>query len=159
MDTPLGRQCFPGCEGPNGAAQDVGDAYYAAARATGGATYSICATSWAPLFSVLTETVVTSATVPCHYALPPPPSGYVFDAMRVNATFNRGNPNEERFPRAVDGARCTDAEGRAERAWYFDDNDSPMQILLCPAACEVVESVETGRLDIELGCQTDVILI
>ncbi len=64
------------------------------------------------------------------------------------------------YPRAIDPSRCTDAGGAPVGAWYYDDNDAPSQIILCPAACMQVESdVAPAHMDIELGCETELVLI
>jgi hypothetical protein len=46
-----------------------------------------------------------------------------------------------------------------ERAWFYDDNEAPTRILMCPAACDLVESDGTGQVVIILGCDTGMILI
>jgi hypothetical protein len=37
-------------------------------------------------------------------------------------------------------------------AWYYDDNESPNQLLLCPAPCEVVQDDPDPSIEIVLGC-------
>jgi len=155
----LGRICDPGCEGPHGDAADVGARYYSLAMMTGGTTFSICTGDWSPLFATLRDSVVISASLPCFYALPAPPAGETFNPAEVNVVFTSSGGGEESFPRAIDPSRCTDSAGAPVRAWYYDDNDAPTQILLCPAACDLVESDTAGRMNIALGCETEMVLI
>jgi hypothetical protein len=41
-----------------------------------------------------------------------------------------------------------------EGGWYYDNPAAPTKILLCPASCELVQSVNQGAIEIVLGCQT-----
>jgi hypothetical protein len=149
----------PGCAGPHGEAADIGRVYYELAMATGGQTHSICAADWSPLFTRVRDSVVSSASIPCVYELPDPPEGETFDPMKVNVTFTSGAGVETTLPRAIDEARCTSAAGVPERAWFYDDTEAPTRILMCPAACDLVESDGTGQVVIILGCDTGMILI
>lgn len=156
----LGEICEPGCEGPHGDAADVGARYYRLAEVTGGTTFSICASDWSALWTTLRESVVVSAMLPCYYELPEPPEGETFDEERVNVSFTDPSGAETVLPRAIDSTRCTDGSGSPVRAWHYDDNDAPSQIILCPAACELVEGAGEGaRVDIALGCETEMVLI
>jgi hypothetical protein len=155
--------CFinvPGCAGPRGEAADIGAAYYRLAFATSGTVFSICSVDWSPLWTTLRESVLLSASVPCVYALPEPEPGMVFDRERVNVVFTDSGGGTTTYPRAIDMSRCTDAGGGPVRAWYYDNNDAPTQILLCPAACMQVESAGEGAsMQIQLGCETEIVLI
>jgi hypothetical protein len=154
--------CFimmAGCAGPHGEAADIGHTYYRLAALTGGQTHSICAADWSPLFTRVRDSVVSSASIPCVYTIPDPPAGETFDPTKVNVTFTNGAGVETTLPRAIDEARCTSATGMPERAWFYDNNDAPTRINLCPAACDFVGSDAAGRLVIVLGCDTGMILI
>jgi hypothetical protein len=161
VDIPfIGRMCDRGCQGPRGDAADIGERYYSLATMTGGTQYSICAVDWSPLWATLLGSVVTSAAVPCRFSIPPPPEGMSFDAAAVTVTYTSSSGAETSYPRALDAARCTDGAGDSVRAWYYDDNDAPTQILLCPAACMEVESDTGGaRVDVAFVCEPQFVLI
>ncbi len=143
---PLGI-CDPGCTGPNGDAVDIGVEYYSLAELTGGEQFSICTDDWSDLFETLRDVVVVSASIPCAYDLPDPPDGMVFDPGLVNVEYTNDDGVVEAFARAMNPARC-----EASRAWFYDSNDAPTRIALCPAACDLVEESVTGHVDIALGC-------
>ena len=85
----------------------------------------------------------------CEFAIPPPPDGMTFDRNRVNVDYTPGGGGAlVRYPRVDGPAACTTG------GWYYDDPLAPTQILLCPAACAVVESDPAARVDIALGCAT-----
>lgn len=150
---PLGTNCDPGCEGPNGAAADIGAIYYELADLTGGEQFSICTSNWSALFSTLRDVVVVSATIPCAYQLPDPPAGMSFDPNLVNVVYTDDDGVEHVFARAMSPESCDD-----ELAWYYDSNDSPTRIQLCDAACSMVSEAVTGQVDIALGCAPDEII-
>ena len=152
--------CVPGCEGPHGDAPDVGARYYRLAGLTGGTTFSICSERWDDLWTTLRESVLVSATLPCYYALPTPAGGETLNPDQVNVTYTPSSGTGTNLPRALDAARCTDSSGTGVAAWYYDNNDAPTQIILCPAACTLVEGGGEGAsLNIVLGCETEMILI
>lgn len=150
---PLGTNCDPGCEGPNGAAADIGATYYELAELTEGEQFSICTASWSALFETLRDVVVVSATIPCAYQLPDPPPGMSFDPDLVNVVYTDDEEGEHVFARAMSAERCDD-----ELAWYYDSNDSPTRIQLCEAACALVGEAVTGQVDIALGCAPDEVI-
>jgi hypothetical protein len=145
--------CQDGCTGPNGDAADIGRRYYEAAVMTGGEQFSICTEDWTGLFATLSRAVVVSATLPCIYELPDPPAGMSFDSSRVNVVFTDDGGVDRSLPRAIDPSRCGE-----EPAWFYDDNDRPSRIDLCPAACELVQASLSGRMHVALGCETEEIL-
>lgn len=144
----VGGVCEEGCEGPNGAASAIGERYYELADLTGGEQFSICTSDWSALFDTLSEAVILSAALPCFYDLPEPPAGMVFDPERVNVVLTDESGEETTLARAMTPEACED-----HLAWYFDDNEIPTRIVLCPAACELVEGLVRGEVDIALGCE------
>lgn len=145
--------CDPGCSGDNGDASDIGAEYYALADATGGEQFSICTSDWSGLFETLRDVVLVSAALPCFYSIPSPPEGMVFTPSLVNVTFTDDTGSEHTFARAMDPDRCEDSA-----AWYFDNNDAPTRIELCPTACDMVSASTVGDVNVAFGCEPDVII-
>jgi len=129
----------------------VGRRYFDAAAATGGLEFSICTNDWSGLFRTLAETVAVTEELPCAFVLPEPPEGMVFDRMQVNVTHTPEGGSTAVLPYAGGAAGCGSTNG-----WYYDDEESPSQIILCPSACEAVTS-GPGAVDITLGCATVII--
>jgi hypothetical protein len=52
-----------------------------------------------------------------------------------------------------------DAEGdcKDNGAWYYDNNDKPTRLLLCPATCDAVQKDPDSRIDIVLGCAQTIV--
>lgn len=129
-------------------AASVGDRYFDAAEATGGHSFSICTDDWSGLFRTLAETVAVTEELPCVFELPEPPEGTVFDRSRVNVEHTPEGGAPRIFPYSGSGADCGSALG-----WYYDDEISPSQIILCSASCDAV-TAGPGRVEIRLGCET-----
>jgi hypothetical protein len=82
----------------------------------------------------------------CAYKLPVPTSGEP-DTDKLNVVFTPDAAGEpEYFPRVQTAADCL-----GNKAWYYDDNANPTQIILCPAACDLVTN-QKGTVVVELGC-------
>ena len=38
--------------------------------------------------------------------------------------------------------------------WYFDDNQNPTAIILCPQTCSAVQSDAQAQIDVSFGCES-----
>ena len=121
--------------------------YIALSDATAGQKISICVSDWSMVFGPLKMAVITSAPLPCEYALPAPPSGASLDPTLVNVGVLQGAASPKTLPRASSMQACANAE-----AWFYDDPKSPTMIRMCPAACSSITS--GGSIEITLGCET-----
>ncbi len=85
----------------------------------------------------------------CQYQLP---TGAKADPTKVNVQFTPDGQPGQTFPNVSDASKCL-----GQPAWYYDKNPpaTPSQILLCPAACDLVKN-QKGSLEIVLGCATQV---
>jgi hypothetical protein len=81
----------------------------------------------------------------CAYKMPVPTSGEP-DKESLNVVFTPEGGSAEYFPRVQSPTECL-----GKKAWYYDDNANPSQIILCPAACDLVTNVK-GTVVVELGC-------
>jgi hypothetical protein len=121
--------------------------YLALSDATAGQKISICVSDWSMVFGPLKTAVITSAPLPCEYALPAPPSGASLDPTRVNVGVLQGTASSKTLPRASNMQACASAE-----AWFYDDPSAPTMIRMCPAACSSI--TVGGSIEITLGCET-----
>ena len=151
MNEKLGRPFFFHSIVADGQATDclysrVGTQYLTLSEQTRGQKLSICAEDWSALFAQLEEAIVSTATIPCDFEVPPPPRGETLDPSAVQVVFRPTGSAEEQFPRAESAAACGD-----ETAWHYDDASDPSRIELCPAACDAVK--RSGKVDIAFGCE------
>lgn len=145
-----------GCSGPHGDAPATGQEYVDLAARTMGRQISICSSDWSVVFDSLLASIAIPMPIPCEFAIPEPPEGMELDRTRVNVVYTPGGggaPITFPFVGTPDGAMCPPgADG-----WYYDDPETPTQIILCPSTCSRVDSDTTGSVDIALGCETLII--
>ncbi len=89
-----------------------------------------------------------TAFLPCVVAIPKPPDDKILDADSVQVTFVDGAYHPQVLVRTAGKSSCTATSG----GWYFDDDDSPTSIHLCPTSCDLVSSDPAGKLTISLTC-------
>jgi hypothetical protein len=85
----------------------------------------------------------------CQFLLPTPDKGEA-DPDKLNVSFTPPGGTPEIFPKVDSASQCL-----GQKAWYYDQYPNPKQILLCPAACDLVQNGQ-GAISIELGCLTKV---
>jgi len=67
----------------------------------------------------------------------------------VNVRFMPDGGNSEVIPQVASASQCG-----ADGGWYYDNPAAPTKVLLCPASCDLVTSVNQAAIEIVLGCQT-----
>lgn len=92
---------------------------------------------------------IRGAALGCNYNIPVPAMGQP-DYTKVNVQYTPSNGPAEVFPHYPDKASCP-ANGDG---WYYNNNASPTQIILCDATCAKVSADQMGKIDILLGCKT-----
>lgn len=139
-------------DGPLGSCMGSGPGteYFSAAMTTGGEQLKLCG-DWGTAFQKLQSNVIASVPLPCDYAIPPPPNGEKLDPAAVQVVYTPNGSADDEFAKAPSAASCGDFKG-----WYFDDNNAPTKVQMCPAACETVKS--GGALSIGFGCAPSVVL-
>lgn len=79
--------------------------------------------------------------------LPEPASG-VLDVNKILVQYTPNGGDPVALTRVTDISKCE----QHDNAWYYDNNTSPTHIVLCPDTCASIGSVETGKIDLLLGC-------
>ena len=89
---------------------------------------------------------IQQASLGCEFLMPAADGGKV-DASKVELRYTSGSTGvEETFPK-VDGVGNCNGDG-----WYFDDNNAPTKLILCPDSCNKVKNDSTGKVNVSLGC-------
>jgi hypothetical protein len=83
----------------------------------------------------------------CQYKIPAPSSGDTLDYAKVNVQFTT-NGKQTIFPQVSDKSKCPSSGN----AWYYDNNTTPTEIILCSTSCGTVSV--GGEIDVLTGCQT-----
>ncbi len=115
---------------------------------TGGLSGDMCLQDFDPVFAELGGAVIASATLSCEWEIPPPPEGEDLNPNMVNVEYIDSNSQSVFIGRVMSLADCsTVAQG-----WYYDDNTTPTQVLVCPQTCEWIQGEEGSQLTIHFGC-------
>jgi hypothetical protein len=81
----------------------------------------------------------------CTFTMPTTDAGIINkDNVKVFYTSGSGTPTE--LPHVTNQAACTGP------GWYYDNNNNPSTIELCPGSCSTVQADPNAKIDIELGC-------
>lgn len=91
---------------------------------------------------------VRGEALPCEFEIPEKVAGGEVDPGFVNVLFTPGGGEAVILPQDPECA----GEG-----WRYDDPVKPTHILFCPASCSVVKKDYDAKVQILLGCKTEVV--
>ncbi len=83
----------------------------------------------------------------CTFAMPTSDGG-IIDPKTVNVEYLQGGVNTKTLSRVTGASSCTSAGG-----FYFDNNNSPTTIKLCPTTCDTVRADSKAKVQVKLGCE------
>jgi len=98
-------------------------------------------------------TAIQGAVLPCQYSVPLPMPGKAVDFGKVNVQFTAGGGMMQEFHKVASMADCTPGSN----LWYYDDNNAPKEILLCPDTCKAVAGDPSAKLNVVLDCKETVV--
>jgi hypothetical protein len=129
-----------------------GPTYTALVQGTGGVRGQICdgSSAWAPFFNAVAAAVGETSQIDCTIPIPEPPANMIFERDRINVWVDTGSGPF--LAGKVDGAgSCGTNDG-----WYYNDENNPTAVVLCPATCTALQSTSPGtrKVDVEFGCLT-----
>lgn len=93
---------------------------------------------------------IRGAALGCQYSLPVAKNGEILDLATVNLEYTPSGGKSRIVAKVKDKASCP-AGGEG---WYYDDNTTPTQILLCDSVCSTIGADVTGDLTVFVGCAT-----
>jgi hypothetical protein len=93
---------------------------------------------------------IRGSALGCQYTIPKPEAGTA-DYGKVNVQYTPGGGGMPTEFNHYDSASQCPPSGDG---WYYDNNNAPTQILLCPSTCNTVSADSTGKIEILLGCKT-----
>jgi hypothetical protein len=94
---------------------------------------------------------IQKATLACVFAMPEPTGSDPIDKDLVNISYTATGAAATTIGKVDNAAGCDAAGGSG---WYYDDNEKPSVIQLCPTLCDHVQADEGGKIEIVLGCDT-----
>ena len=93
---------------------------------------------------------IRGSMLACEYKMPETDAGKINPEL-VQVEYTPGGATEAQKVEQVDDlASCVGGQG-----WYYDDNDNPTRLIMCPGTCETLQNDENGKVQILLGCSDD----
>ncbi len=91
---------------------------------------------------------IRGSRLPCNFQIPESTSG-TFDKNKVNVVFDDGSQTRTLYY-WPDANSCDAKDG----GWYYDDPQTPTQIIACPASCTAIQNASGQKVsvNIQLGC-------
>ena len=123
-----------------------GQAFQELSIKTGGYRYPVCASDYTDMFTLMSQSVITGANVPCGFELPTPDNGEDLDLATVEMTYRQGGTDEIRFSQVASLADCN------EQGFLIQDG----RLSLCPDTCARVENDPDAKLNTLFGCTLDI---
>jgi hypothetical protein len=124
------------------------DAIAAAGGTTEGIFITDGATAKQDLLNALAA--IRGSALDCDFEMPKASSGMQVDPSKINVNYTPAGGTQMTLGRVVDAASCGTAPG-----WYYDNEQNPSRILLCPASCNSATVDIDATLEVLLGCVTE----
>lgn len=97
-----------------------------------------------------------AATVSCEFLIPKDGASGPVDFSKVNVTITpSGGRPPQQLAKASDPSQCDPAAG----GWFYDSNQAPTRVRLCPASCSGVTADTGATVELEIGCASRPITI
>jgi hypothetical protein len=143
-----GIYCFSDCP----TAAQPGTVYQELVQQTNGVAGDLCLQNFQPVFDQLASGIVGAAKLACAWEIPPAPAGETFNKDLVNVEFTGGDGTKTTIGKVPSAADCGPQGG-----WYYDNEVTPKNVLLCPASCTAIQADTNGKIDVKFGCQTIIV--
>jgi hypothetical protein len=91
-------------------------------------------------------------SIKCDMSVPVPEKGSVLDFAKVNVNFVHSEAMGSTIEQLYRNDDCTGA------GWRYDNPSDPTKIMLCQTTCDSVQQDVKGHLEVELGCDTRILL-
>jgi len=91
---------------------------------------------------------VANSPALCGFDIPEPPLGQTIDPDEVNMVFTPKDGAPEIIYKMPDSGNC------GSGGWYYDNNNEPTQIMVCPETCSMFGG---GTIEVVVGCESQVL--
>jgi hypothetical protein len=101
---------------------------------------------------------IRTAALSCEFKVPAPKAGEKLDYFKVNVQYTSGAGQAVTIGNVKDRASCSPTKG----GWFYDVDPNtgatPQNITICDTTCSQLRGDPVGRVDVLLGCQTEIII-
>jgi hypothetical protein len=100
---------------------------------------------------------VRTSALSCQYKVPTATMGQTLDYYAVNVQFTSGAGQTVTIGNVPNKAACDPRQG----GWYYDVDPAkgtPQNISICDTSCTQLQGDSAGRVDVLVGCKTEIII-
>jgi hypothetical protein len=101
---------------------------------------------------------IRTAALSCEFKVPTPAPGETLDYYSVNVQYTSGAGQAVTIGNVSSKAACSPTKG----GWYYDvdpaNGGTPQNISICDTTCTQLRGDAAGRVDVLLGCKTEIIV-
>jgi hypothetical protein len=101
---------------------------------------------------------VRTAALSCEFKVPTPAAGETLDYYQVNVQYTSGAGQAVTIGNVSSKAACDARKG----GWYYDVDPAtgakPTNISICDTSCTQLRGDAAGRVDVLLGCKTEIVV-
>jgi hypothetical protein len=101
---------------------------------------------------------VRTAALACQFKVPAAAAGETLDYYRVNVQFTSGAGQSVTIGNVANKAACDPRKG----GWYYDVDPAgggkPENISICDTSCTQLRGDAAGKVDVLLGCKTEIVI-
>jgi hypothetical protein len=101
---------------------------------------------------------IRTAALSCQFKVPVPKPGETLDYFKVNVQYTSGAGQTVTIGNVPNRAACSATKG----GWYYDADPNvggvPQNITICDTTCSQLRADAAGRVDVLLGCRTELII-
>jgi hypothetical protein len=100
---------------------------------------------------------IRTAALSCQFKVPTPTMGQTLDYYAVNVQFTSGAGQTVTIGNVHDKTACDPRQG----GWYYDVDPAkgtPQNISICDTSCTQLRGDPAGRVDVLVGCKTEIII-
>ena len=140
----------PGVEGPcNNLSAARGVVYENIVQQTNGVLGDLCNQDFDPVFDAIADMMI-GTSISCKWDIPDPPEDETFDKNMVNLEFRESEKATHLIGFVSSKDKCKDVE----HGWYYNKENNPTKIIVCPQTCEWIQGQADGEISIQFGCET-----
>ena len=137
--------------GIQGSEQATMDTIAAAGGTTKGFFIGAAANTQTELIAALN--MIRGSVISCDFPVPKAASaGQPVDPAKINVNFTPSGGAVQLIGKTAGAAACQDG------GWYYDNPTAPATINLCPSTCMQVQADAKAKLDVLLGCSSQVVV-
>jgi hypothetical protein len=118
--------------------------YQQLSKLTGGIVDEVCKTDYSGVLDNIAKGIVDKLGCQLTY-----PTADAADPTKLVVTFTPAGQAAQNLTQVTDPSKCA----TIPNGWYYDDNNAPTKIILCPTMCTTANSSAGSKIEALVGCK------